>query len=148
MRSTRPTEKRCGSALCRLVLPSIRKGYTIRPEEEGVRMSSQTIEAHNTKPAAVWASAGRQYERISETIAGFFKVMKSYLPPPPAAPPPSPFEWGRRERVQQLLGGAFDLRFETGTTVLREPSGEAVWQLFVSSYGPTKALAASLDEGR
>ena len=74
--------------------------------------------------------------------------MKPYMPAPAASPPPSPFEWGSKERVQQLLGSAFDLRFETGTTVLREPSGLAVWELFVESYGPTKALAAALDPER
>lgn len=81
------------------------------------------------------------------TIAGLFKVMKPYMPVP-AVPPPSPFEWGRRERVQQLLGSDFDLRFETGTTFLREPSGTAVWELFVQGYGPTKSLAAALDPER
>lgn len=82
------------------------------------------------------------------TIAGLFKVMKPYMPAPAAPPPPSPFEWGSRERVQQLLGAAFDLHFETGTTVLREPSGLAVWELFVKGYGPTKVLAAALDPER
>ena len=82
------------------------------------------------------------------TVAGLFKVMKPYMPTPAAPPPPSPFEWGSKERVQQLLGSAFDLRFETGTTVLREPSGLAVWELFVRSYGPTKTLAAALDPER
>jgi SAM-dependent methyltransferase len=82
------------------------------------------------------------------TIAGLFKVMKPYMPEPPSPPPPSPFEWGNRERVRQLLGSAFDLRFQTGTTVLREPSGLAVWDLFVAGYGPTKSLAASLDPER
>ncbi|HLB80420.1 MAG TPA: class I SAM-dependent methyltransferase [Dongiaceae bacterium] len=81
------------------------------------------------------------------TLAGLFKVMKPYMTPPPS-PPPSPFEWGRPERVRELLGGAFDLRFETGTTVLREASGEAVWRLFAESYGPTKALAGALDPER
>jgi hypothetical protein len=47
--------------------------------------------------------------------------------------------------VKQLLGSTFDLRFEKGTTVLREPSGEAVWELFSTGYGPTKSLAANLD---
>jgi len=89
---------------------------------------------------ATWPSDG--------TIAGLFKVMKAYMPPPASPTAPSPFEWGSRERVQQLLGASFDLRFETGTTVLRAPSGEAVWDLFVSSYGPTKALASSLDSQR
>ncbi|HYD59395.1 MAG TPA: class I SAM-dependent methyltransferase [Noviherbaspirillum sp.] len=79
------------------------------------------------------------------TIAGLFKVMKPYMAAPASPAPPSPFEWGSRERVQQLLGASFDLRFETGTTVMRVPSGEAAWELFVAGYGPTRALAASLD---
>lgn len=82
------------------------------------------------------------------TVASFFKVMKPYMPPPPAPPPPSPFEWGNRDRVRELLGSAFDLRFETGATVLRAPSGEAVYDLFVTAYGPTKTLAAGLDPER
>ena len=82
------------------------------------------------------------------TIAGLFKVVKPYMPVPPSPPPPSPFEWGSRERVQQLLGSTFDLRFETGTTFLREPNGLAVWELFVAGYGPTKSLAANLEPER
>ncbi len=82
------------------------------------------------------------------TIAGLFKVMKAYLPEPPSPTPPSPFEWGNPERVRQLLSSFFDLRFEVGTTVLREPSGLAVWELFVAGYGPTKSLAANLEPER
>lgn len=82
------------------------------------------------------------------TIAGLFNVMKPYMPEPQSPPPPSPFEWGDQERVKQLLGSAFDLKFETGTTVLRKPNGLAVWDLFVSGYGPTKSLAATLPPGQ
>ena len=82
------------------------------------------------------------------TIAQMFQVMRPYMPAPPAPAPPSPLEWGRPERVRELLGAAFDLRFETGTTVLRALSGEAVWKLFVTGFGPTKTLAASLEPGR
>jgi SAM-dependent methyltransferase len=77
-----------------------------------------------------------------------FMVMKPYMPPPPTPAPPSPFEWGRQERVRELLGPAFDLKFEKGTSFYREPSGEAAWNTFSSGYGPTKALAAGLDETR
>ena len=42
----------------------------------------------------------------------------------------------------------FDLKFESGVTQLRMPSGQAVWDLFVEGYGPTKALAASRDPQR
>jgi SAM-dependent methyltransferase len=80
-----------------------------------------------------------------DTVEGLFKVMKPYMTPPAGNPPPSPFEWGRPERVRELLGEAFDLKFETGTTTLRLGSGEAVWNLFVTGYGPTKTVAASCD---
>ncbi|HEX6016199.1 MAG TPA: class I SAM-dependent methyltransferase [Geminicoccaceae bacterium] len=82
------------------------------------------------------------------TLAQMFQVMRPYMPSPPSPPPPSPFEWGRRERVRELLGSAFDLKFETGTTVLREPDGEAVWRLFSTGYGPTKTIAGKLDPER
>jgi SAM-dependent methyltransferase len=80
-----------------------------------------------------------------DTIEGLFKVMRPYMPPPPATPPPSPFEWGKPERVRELLGGAFDLKFEKGVTTLRMPSGQAVWDLFVDGYGPTRTVAAGCD---
>ena len=82
------------------------------------------------------------------TVTGIFQTMRPYMPPPPANPPPSPFEWGRPERIFELLGDAFELRFETGTTTLRMPDGESVWELFVNGFGPIKALAASLDRVR
>jgi SAM-dependent methyltransferase len=85
---------------------------------------------------------------VDGTIAGFFKVMQPYMPESPAPAPPSPFEWGSRDRVRQLLGAAFELRFETGTTVLYAPNGLAAWELFVRGYGPTKTLATSLDAER
>jgi SAM-dependent methyltransferase len=89
---------------------------------------------------ATWAPDG--------TVFGMFKTMKPYMAAPAGAPPPSPFAWGSTERVRELLGTTFDLKFESGTTVLREPSGQAAWELFVEGYGPTKTLAASLDAVR
>jgi SAM-dependent methyltransferase len=84
---------------------------------------------------ATWAAEG--------TVTGLFETIRAYMPPPPANPPPSPFDWGRHERVRELLGNAFELRFETGTTTLRMPSGEFFWDLWVNGFGPAKALAAS-----
>ena len=78
------------------------------------------------------------------TIEELFQTMRPYMPPPPASPPPSPFAWGKEERVRELLGDSFDLTFERGTTVLRMPSGQKVWDIFVAGYGPTKMLAGSL----
>jgi SAM-dependent methyltransferase len=77
-----------------------------------------------------------------------FQVMKRYMPPPASPAPPSPFDWGRTERIRELLGDAFDLRFEKGVSYYREPSGDAAWNTFATGYGPTRALAASLDPDR
>ena len=77
-----------------------------------------------------------------------FQVMRRYMPPSPSPAPPSPFDWGRTDRVRQLLGHAFALRFETAVSHYREPSGEAAWNTFVTGYGPTRSLAASLDADR
>jgi SAM-dependent methyltransferase len=81
----------------------------------------------------------------TSTIAGMFQMMRPFLPPPPIPAPPSPFEWGREERVHELLGGDFDLKFEKATSVLRMPSAEATWALFSEGYGPTKSLYQSTD---
>jgi hypothetical protein len=81
-------------------------------------------------------------------IFEMFKIMKPYMAPPPDPAPPSPFEWGEPERIRELLGQDFDLKFERGTSFYREPSGEAAWDAFSTSYGPTRALANSLDESR
>ena len=78
-------------------------------------------------------------------LARMFKVMAPYM----AAPPPSsPFDWGDESRVRALLGGSFELSIEEHVSTLRLPSGEEYWQLFSSSYGPTKTLAESLGERR
>lgn len=87
-----------------------------------------------------WVSDGNVYK--------MFQVMRRYMPAPPNPAPPSPFEWGRTERIKQLLGAAFDLRFELGTSQYREPNGEAAWETFSNGYGPTRTLAASLDPER
>ena len=73
-------------------------------------------------------------------------VMKPFMPPPPQPPPPSPFAWGRTERLRELLGESFELEFETGTNRFRYGSGKQAYELWVNHYGPSKALAASLDD--
>ncbi|NBD95729.1 MAG: methyltransferase domain-containing protein [Gammaproteobacteria bacterium] len=86
---------------------------------------------------AVWTPEGNVFE--------MFKIIKRYMPPPDGAAPPSPFEWGRPERVRELLGKAFDLGFENGTSYYREPSGQAAWQTFSEGYGPVRSLTQKLD---
>lgn len=82
------------------------------------------------------------------TIAGMFKVMRPYMPAPASPAPPSPFEWGDRARIRERLGRWFELAFEEGNSMFREPNGEAAWELFATCYGPTKTLAGNLDPAR
>lgn len=89
---------------------------------------------------AVWTPDGNVFE--------MFKVIKGYMPKPDGTPPPSPFEWGRPERVRELLGDAFDLDFERGVSHYREPDAQAAWRTFSRGYGPVHALAGKLDEQR
>jgi ubiquinone/menaquinone biosynthesis C-methylase UbiE len=85
--------------------------------------------------------------RPEGTIGDMFRTMAPFQPP--AAPGVgSPFEWGKEGHVTDLLGEAFELEFEELVSVLEEESGEAVWELFVTSYGPTKTLAGSLEADR
>ena len=81
-------------------------------------------------------------------VAAMFGVMKPFLPAPTTPPPASPFAWGKVERLHELLDHAFDIRIEDGTNQFRYASGEQAWQLWLNHYGPTKALAQSLDDAR
>jgi ubiquinone/menaquinone biosynthesis C-methylase UbiE len=80
-------------------------------------------------------------------LAKVFGMMKPFQPPPPEGAG-VPFQWGSEGHVQELLGDAFDLELERHVSHLRIGSGEEYWQLFSSSYGPTKTLAESLDDDR
>ena len=75
--------------------------------------------------------------------------MFGMMAPFQAGPPPSsPFDWGREQRVRELLADAFELQIEQKVSTLVTADGEEYWQLFVTSYGPTKTLAESLPEAR
>lgn len=83
----------------------------------------------------------------TEGVAAFFKVMAPYQPPPPEGVG-SPFAWGDRDHLAELLGDDFELRYEEGDAPQPGASGQELWELFSTSYGPTKALANSLDDER
>ena len=76
-----------------------------------------------------------------------FAMMAPFVPPPPPDAG-SPFGWGREEHVHGLLDDAFVLAFERHVSPLRVESPEAHWELFSSSFGPTKTAAEALDAAR
>jgi hypothetical protein len=80
-------------------------------------------------------------------LGEMFRMMGPFLPPP-APGVGSPFDWGRPEHGEELLGDAFALDIEERMSPLALSGGEEYWQLFSSSYGPTKTAADALDPDR
>ncbi len=48
--------------------------------------------------------------------------------------------------MHELLGDSFDLEIETHVSTLTVESGEAYWELFSTSYGPTKTLVEAIGD--
>jgi SAM-dependent methyltransferase len=108
--------------------------------------------SHPEEAACELARVCREGGRIAlaawapySSVAAKFEIHRKYLPP---AKTPSPFEWGLADFLLDLLGGAFDLRFETGITTLHLSSSEEAWELFSRGYGPTRTLSESLPKAR
>jgi SAM-dependent methyltransferase len=115
-------------------------GVMFAPDHQAVARELARV----TKPGgrialACWAPESK--------MAKLFGVMRPFQPTPPAGVA-SPFDFGGEDYVRDLLGQDFELEFVTDESVLEADSGEAVWALFSSEYGPTKTLADSLDDER
>jgi len=113
--------------------------FASRPER-AARELARVVRKGGRVALTTWLSDGNLFK--------MFQVMKPFMAAPPAPAPPSPFEWGNIDRVRDLLGSAFELKFERGVSYYREPTAEAAWETFSTGYGPTKTLAASLEQGR
>jgi SAM-dependent methyltransferase len=105
-------------------------------------------EASAAELARVTAPGGRIALANWTPTGGLAKMFKVMAPYQPAPPPSSPFDWGDQERVRELLGDAFELDLSEHVSTLVVPSGEDYWELFSTSYGPTKTLADSLGDRR
>jgi SAM-dependent methyltransferase len=113
--------------------------FASRPEAAAQELA-RVVRPGGRIALTTWTSDGNLFK--------MFQVMKPFMAAPPAPAPPSPFEWGSTDRVRKLLGEAFDLRFERAVSYYREPSAEAAWETFSTSYGPTKMLADTLESSR
>lgn len=113
-------------------------GIMFAPDHEAAARELARVTAAGGRIALVnWTPTGG--------LAKMFKVMATYQ----AAPPPSsPFDWGDQAKVRDLIGDSFELELQEGVSTFRTPSGEEYWDLFSTSYGPTKTLADSLGDRR
>ena len=89
---------------------------------------------------AAWQPGGGA-ARMTEVVMAFQPG-----PPPPGAG--NPFDWRREEYVRNRLHDAFELEFLAGDAPQIAPSAEAVWDLYVTSAGPVRALADTLPPDR
>jgi SAM-dependent methyltransferase len=80
-------------------------------------------------------------------IGSMFEMMAAFQPPLPDGAG-APLDWGRPEHVEDLLGDAFELAFETRTSTDSSESGESMWQFYVDNFGPVKTLAGMLEDDR
>jgi SAM-dependent methyltransferase len=113
-------------------------GVMFAPDHEATARELARV----TKPGGRVALAN--WEPTS-SIAAMFKVMAPFQPAPP---PSSPFDWGDEDRARELLGDSFDLVLEHHDSPLQIPTGEDYWELYSTSYGPTKTLADGLGDRR
>jgi ubiquinone/menaquinone biosynthesis C-methylase UbiE len=111
-------------------------------------MFSPDHEATARELARVTRRGGRIALANWTPTGGLARMFQMMAPFQPAPPPSSPFDWGSAPRVCELLGDWFELEFEEHDSTLRLPSGEDYWELFSTSYGPTKTLAESLGPRR
>jgi SAM-dependent methyltransferase len=80
-------------------------------------------------------------------IGDMFRMVASFQPAPPPNVP-SPLEWGRQEHQQELLADAFELEIAERESPQLGESGEQIWELTSTSFGPSKTLLDSLEPER
>lgn len=108
--------------------------------EQAARELARVVKKGGRVVLATW--------KHDSNVFNMFGVMRKFMPPPQPSAPPSPFEWGKYERLQELLERDFELEFEEGTNCFRYATGQQAWDLWVNHYGPAKSLALGLDDAR
>jgi SAM-dependent methyltransferase len=78
------------------------------------------------------------------SVAEFFGIVGKHAGDPP--PRESPLLWGDPGHVRKLLGEAFGLTFEHGTSNDYYDGLNEIWEWYVRGFGPVRALAETLDK--
>jgi SAM-dependent methyltransferase len=81
-------------------------------------------------------------------IGDMFRMVASFQPAPPPPDLPSPLEWGRPDYQHELLADTFELEIVERESPQHGESGEQLWQLFSTSFGPSKTLVDALEPDR
>jgi len=113
--------------------------FCARPERAASELA-RVLKPTGRLALATWSPTG--------SVREMFELIRSYqrTAPTAGAPAPSPFDWGDTNRQVELLGEAFDLGFEEGTSYYRERDGAAAFDTFADGFGPVVTLLDELDE--
>ena len=115
-------------------------GAMFAPDQEAVaRELARVCRPGGRLGLTTWMPEGR--------IGAMFRVLAEFQPPPPPGVR-SPLEWGREERVRELLSPAFELEVEERDVPFEIESGEEAWTLFSEAFAPLSTLAAQLEPER
>jgi SAM-dependent methyltransferase len=116
-------------------------GVMFAPDQERAAAELARVTAPGGRLGlATWTPAGG--------VGQMFRMLAQFQPPPPEGAG-MPLDWGRPERVQELLGDAFDLEIEERSTTHEAESAAEYWDDFSPNFGPLKTLSDTLDdEGR
>jgi ubiquinone/menaquinone biosynthesis C-methylase UbiE len=112
-------------------------GLMFAPDQKAVASELARV----TKPGAQVVLANW---RPDSTVHNMFQIFSAFRPNSHASVAPSPFNWGDKEYINELLGKDFTLTFEDGASWYREPNASAAWATFSNGYGPTISLLKSL----
>ena len=82
-----------------------------------------------------------------EAVAEFFGIIGQFQDGP-RPEGPTPMAWGDQDHVRSLLGGAFDLTFESGLSNNYFDSPDHAWRWYLGGFGPVKAVADALPPDR
>jgi len=58
----------------------------------------------------------------------------------------APFEWGKRDHVEELLADTFELEIEEGIWYLEGSDGEELWQFWTRGAPPFKVMVDAMDD--
>jgi ubiquinone/menaquinone biosynthesis C-methylase UbiE len=77
-------------------------------------------------------------------VGSMFKIIGQHVPPPAGVP--SPLQWGKEDRVRELLGDRADVEITRKQFVFRYRTPVEFFETFITYYGPTVKAWAALDE--
>src|SRR5581483_1806511 len=83
---------------------------------------------------------------VEGTVGAFFEIGARFAPPPPPGAG-APLDWGREDRIRELLGESFDLTIERRFSRAEADSFDEAWEQVSTRLGPVVMALENLPPG-